>query len=453
MEPGIVLDVVHPASARPGRTTHNRLPTDRQRSIGALARAGLQMFERAYVMGAVFLLSGALIPLLLRETVSSAELNDGHPLIRGLFLATYATMAVFVLSRWKSFMTMVLRDPGMLLLVGFAILSVFWSIDPGTTVRRGSALLLTTSFGWYLAARFGTLSLLRLLAASLTVILVASLIVSIVRPDLGVHASLHEGAWRGIFVQKNLLGRTAALAALLHAVLWRADPRLRLRSAGGFTLAVLLLIMSRSLTPLIALAAVLALLPFAGVVRWRFSRRAPVLAGGVFLAGVAALLVAMNFESAMLATGRDATLTGRTALWESIVETAGTRPALGAGYSAFWSTDNPEVAAVQDEAGWRAYGSHNGILDLVLELGALGLALFAVAVALAVRRSLRALRAGAGAASVWPVLVIAFVLLTSLAEGGLLRQNNLIWVVFVAAAATSVRTRPVHPQGVAGGHA
>jgi exopolysaccharide production protein ExoQ len=422
---------------------------DRRRSLGRLAGAGVIALERVYCMAAVLLLSGALVPLLMRDTVSATELNEGHPLIRALFTGVYATMLLFAVVRWRSFLRVAVRDGATLLLVALAIVSVVWSLDPELSLRRGVALTLTTAFGWYLAARWSMLELLRLLAYGLGAALVLSVVFVLAIPELGVHGGIHEGAWRGAFVHKNLLGKFAALAALLFAILWRSEDQRRWPAAAGLMLAVGLVLLSRSITAVVTLAALLGMLPIVSVLRWRFSRRAPLLAGATFVAGAAALLLAANLDAALLAMGRDATLTGRTALWAAVAEAGMQRPWLGAGYSAFWATVNPGVALVQESAGWRAQGSHNGMMDLWLDLGFVGLALFLAAVALGTRRSFRALRSTARPETAWPLLVIAFVLLTNLTEGGLLRQNNLVWVVFVAAVAIAIRVR--RTPGRAGG--
>jgi exopolysaccharide production protein ExoQ len=389
----------------------------------------------------VILLSGAVVPLALRETVSATELLDGHPLIRGSFAGLYAVMLVFLTLRWKSFLSVALRDGAALLLVLFALASVLWSLDPELSLRRGIALVLTTSFGWYLAARYGMLSLLRLLAAGLGVALVLSAAASLALPALAVHEGLHEGAWKGVFVHKNLLGKFAALAAVLFAVLWRAEDGSRWRPALGFALAVALVLLSRSITAAVTLAATLTLFPVVGVLRWRRAQRAPLVLGALFLAGVGALLLTANLESALLAAGRDATLTGRTSLWAALIEAGRSHSMVGAGYSAFWTHSNPEVAMLQEVVGWRAFGAHNGMLDLWLELGFVGLALFVAVVLLAARRAYRTVRWSTRPEAAWPLLVICFVVLHNLSEGGLLRQNNLVWVVFVAAVAVAIRAR------------
>jgi O-antigen ligase len=71
--------------------------------------------------------------------------------------------------------------------------------------------------------------------------------------------------------------------------------------------------------------------------------------------------------------GRDATLTDRTVIWEILVDLARERPWLGRGYGGFWFSDVYLWFADR----WGAIDhAHNGYMDLWLELGYVGLAMF-----------------------------------------------------------------------------
>ncbi len=68
--------------------------------------------------------------------------------------------------------------------------------------------------------------------------------------------------------------------------------------------------------------------------------------------------------------GRDQTLTGRTEIWERLVPAAMSRPFFGYGNGGFWTTGTREMYAIMS--------SHNGYLEVILELGFVGLTLYAI---------------------------------------------------------------------------
>jgi len=80
--------------------------------------------------------------------------------------------------------------------------------------------------------------------------------------------------------------------------------------------------------------------------------------------------------SAIGSTGRDLTFTGRTHLWEDILREVADHWVIGAGFQGFWVLDNPELLALYDIYVWLPNQGHNGYLDILNEVGIIGLVLF-----------------------------------------------------------------------------
>ena len=72
------------------------------------------------------------------------------------------------------------------------------------------------------------------------------------------------------------------------------------------------------------------------------------------------------------AVGRDPTLTDRTAIW-SIVLSMHTNPLVGTGYESFWL--GPRLQKVWQLFGATINESHNGYLEVYLNLGLIGVLL------------------------------------------------------------------------------
>jgi exopolysaccharide production protein ExoQ len=68
--------------------------------------------------------------------------------------------------------------------------------------------------------------------------------------------------------------------------------------------------------------------------------------------------------------GRDTTLTGRTVLWEMLLNTD-SRPMLGHGFESFWLGDR--LRNLQAQFGFKPNQAHNGYIELYLNLGWIGL--------------------------------------------------------------------------------
>ena len=88
------------------------------------------------------------------------------------------------------------------------------------------------------------------------------------------------------------------------------------------------------------------------------------------------------------AAGRDATLTGRTELWEDIRQ-MNVHPLIGTGYENFWLGDR--LAWLWSRHDWGPNQAHNGYLEVYINLGLIGLTLlllFLLATLIRVRASL-----------------------------------------------------------------
>lgn len=410
-----------------------------RRSMDRVTSAAFRTGEALFVTVAIFLLTGAVIPLLLLESGIESTLDAGSASLRLVFMWIYGVTAFLALLRWKRAVWAVIRDPLTLLVIGFAALSTAWSLEPSLTLQRSVALILTTGFGWYMAVRYAPIDLLRTMVAALGIVLVMSACFGIWLPDLGISRGDTFGSWQGVFTHKNTLGKYAALGALLAVLHLRSERKWSWMSFLVLAFAVPLLILSRSQTALIAVVTLFTLLPLTGVLRWRLATGAPIISGTIFVAGIVIMLIVNNLEPALAAIGRDTTFTGRTALWAAVIESALARPMFGVGYSAFWVPGSPEADWVRRTAGWGADASHNGFLDVWLELGAIGVTLVVLSFVAATKAALRLLRSTRAPEAAWPILCLAFIALTNMSEGGILRQNNFIWVLFVMSAATAYR--------------
>jgi O-antigen ligase len=148
-------------------------------------------------------------------------------------------------------------------------------------------------------------------------------------------------------------------------------------------------------------------------------------------------LLISSAENILVWGGRDWTLTGRTLIWQETWELLQRRPLLGYGYGAFWAEDSEVASRVQEGVGWETPSAHNGYLDLLLELGVIGLAFFGLSTCTTI------LRMFANAWSIhWTLLLswcalLSFVLIYNLVESAMLQQNHLltflyVWVATVA---------------------
>jgi O-antigen ligase len=135
--------------------------------------------------------------------------------------------------------------------------------------------------------------------------------------------------------------------------------------------------------------------------------------------------------------GRNATLTGRVRLWANLSTMIQLHPWLGYGFNGFWAPQGPSTA-IWKTITWTPMRAHNGYLDICLDLGIVGLAVFFALAAVTVMRVLKQLRVATSFVNLWPLVFVVFMLGYNLAESALMKQNNLIWALFVSCLFTSL---------------
>ena len=76
--------------------------------------------------------------------------------------------------------------------------------------------------------------------------------------------------------------------------------------------------------------------------------------------------------------GKDATFTGRTELWHDLLILSKDHFFFGCGFSGFWVTINPELSALYRKYLFLPRNGHSGYIDMINEVGIIGLLLFLI---------------------------------------------------------------------------
>ena len=397
------------------------------------------VLELAFPGVVLLLLSEALLGPVFNPTQSP----DPPAWLRQLWLPVYGLTAVVVAARLqlmsRVFWGGLLLVPLMLL----AVLSTEWSILPDTTLRRAMALSLGSLFGLYLAARFSWRELMDLLAAVFVVLALGSYLSVLVAPGWAIHATIHPGAWKGLWYEKNGLGQIMTWGVLACSCAALMVPERRKLWIAGALLCAGLVIFSTSKTSLLGMMLVGSGL--AVVFGFRRGGLVAVLTAWLALVGLglAVGLAVFAPELVFQALGKDPTLTGRTDIWTSVLRRVEERPWQGYGYAAFWADKQGPVGFVRNEVDWDAPTAHNGWLELLLSFGWTGVIMFAVHLSVTAAAALLSL--GRGACAYWTILAVALFALFSISESTIMQQNNLLWVMYVATSAKLLQLRTATP--------
>jgi O-antigen ligase len=328
------------------------------------------------------------------------------------------------------------------------VLSIFWSADPSLTINRSIALIGTTLFGIYLATRYSLKEQLHLLAWMFGLAILLSILFAVGLPRYGIMGGTHAGTWRGIYTHKNTLGSMMAFSAIVF--LLRAVGAKRRLLWLGMVFSFLLLLLSRSTSPLSHLILLVPTFFIFRTLRWRYRSRTFILSL-ITVVGFSVLsLVILYAESLVRLVGKDLTFTGRSRIWSYAWDMIQERPWLGYGYSSQWSSLGSETGFIWRVVGWEAPNSHNGFLELWLGLGFIGLSIFALQFFCGLFRAVSLISQSRTPEFFLPFLSLLYTVFTNLTESTLLDRNSIYWVLYsmIILASTARVTIPPEKQQV-----
>jgi len=388
--------------------------------------------EQLVTMAFLMIYSGTpLDPFL---SAGSSEVAGDRTIFRLLFATTYIVSFLLIVLRWKKVTYVLSRDKLLWVLIGFCALSSFWSIDSGITIRRFFGLIGTTLFGIYLASRYTLKQQLKLCAYVLAISAVACFFFALFLPQYG----LAGDAWRGIYPQKNVLGRRFVLSTAIFFFLVMTTRENRWFSWLGYITSGVLILLSKSTTSLGNFIMITgAILIYYRILRLKYNIMVPILTFFSTLSLVFYVWFVTQADALLGSLGKDTTLTGRSELWPAVFEMIQKKPWLGYGYGAFWESPNGEFDTIIQTVQWNTPNAHNGFLDLWLGLGLLGLLVFLMGFVTNFLRAIYLIRLDETDVNAWLLVYLTFIILSNLTETTLVDQNSLEWVLYVAAVSSS----------------
>jgi O-antigen ligase len=261
-------------------------------------------------------------------------------------------------------------------------LSIIWSDYPLLTLRRGARLTLELILLATLVSTFDVpermLKLLFRVFLAITLADVLSLALSpVVWGDLG---------FSGVHGQKNEAGAFLYLALPVFAI-GIADRTIsgsRIAAAIALVLAACVLILTQSKT---AMAVSLLSIFLVAVVRMCLLRDVAI---RIPATSVVILLICLS-ATVMFSVGpselfnmvfSDRSFTGRDRVWDFVLRQFATNPTLGVGYGALWQVGPGIVEPLHESGVYEIVNEgHNGYLDILAQLGWVGLAILALFIA------------------------------------------------------------------------
>jgi O-antigen ligase len=305
--------------------------------------------------------------------VASAPLSGATT---GTYVLTISLLVLALyLASGRSF-AIVPRFGSVLLLtyVLVAFSTVLWSPDPTFTMNRSARLVPYVGFGLVFAEYFDFNRLISLLTRAFFIAVFCSVVITIVRPDLGLShiGGGYDSAWRGATIHKNVLGQVCSIGALVCSFSIACRCNNFLFSLLTLLLSIMTLVLSQSATSAAAVMASLTVAACFGAAAQSGLKAKIGLFAVIGVVVILAIAIATSPETIFDFAGRDATLTGRTNVWAAVGADIARSPFWGE-YYGFWGIDSTASEVIWRQVTYQVPHSHNSWLDIWLQLGLPGL--------------------------------------------------------------------------------
>ncbi len=376
---------------------------------------------------AMILLMNAFVSVFTESSATDLVLQE-NKLLQLLLIVVYGFVCLRLVIDIDKFLFVLSKSLPLVALILWSLASITWSSNPMFTLQKSVAILLTTLFGIYFHLFFSKSEQVNILATSFAIVLTASFCLAFIMPDLAIHyGNKHEGNWRGVFPHKQILGQVATLSVLFFFIFRR---NLGILFYPLLTLAILEVIFSQSRTAIIITSFCLISYTSLSILRKVDFITKLIIGSSVLLFSfIIALFIYFNFDEFMYFFGRDATLSGRTYLWDYAIQYIMDSPFKGYGFSSFWETKG---VLIQYFLLYDATSSHNSYLDLILELGVVGFAIMMVMIYQIIFIFFPKISISNPTHNHWNKIYLIYFLVLGTVASSFPAPNTYLWVIFVS---------------------
>jgi exopolysaccharide production protein ExoQ len=321
--------------------------------------------------------------------VEAEQYLEGNPLDRAVLTGLFVIAVIILLARGQKVAALLKANWPIVLFFLYCGVSVAWSEFADVAFKRWTKSLADFCMVLIILTEANrTAAIKRFMAWAGFLLMPVSIVLIKYYPDLGRTYDRWVGtmALTGVATDKNMLGMMCFVFGL--GAVWRITLALRdgvrksarplLAQTALLATALFLLYKANSMTSISAFvfgSGLIVVASFPVLARKRVLIHLMVV--GTLALSVSALF--FHLGSGLVETvGRNSTLTGRTDLWQHILE-MDTNPLLGTGFGSYWL--GPRLQKLWALYWWHPNESHNGYLEIYVNLGWVGIGVLGVLIA------------------------------------------------------------------------
>lgn len=344
-----------------------------------------------------------------------------------LFLFFMSLIPLF--RRYDKIFSFLSKEKFLSVFIFLCLISAFWSQESFISFKRSFQLLITflVLLNSVLFLDYNTL--LKPLKIIIPLYLIINLFSCLIIPQAIDSAS----AWKGIHGHKNGLAQSTYYLFLVSTFLddKRQNLLKKLYLYSIYLLSIILIYKAQSSTIIIVFILTIGY----GLIK-QFEKLFGRLNVGrfiiVFLLSFMLITstVVIYFSSDIIALvpqlfGKDMSISGREPIWGFVISEIAKKPLLGYGFSTYWIMGGSVVDVFASEfGGFKINQAHNGYLEIILQLGLVGLFFFLILLIVFLFRAIKIKKD-------LPIIILSSLLIINYTESILFQPKGICTVVFI----------------------
>jgi exopolysaccharide production protein ExoQ len=374
----------------------------------------------------------------------------GWPGYLGVVATEVIIMALIVLARRRDIIFARALPISLAVFLVWSLASVGWSSYAPQTIAGVALQWVLTSLALGMAATRDSIQIIRAVGSALRVTLGISLGLEllsgiIVREPFSVWGIAGNiavgGPIQGVTGSRNALATMAVIALITFAIELRTKSVTK--RVGVFSIVGAAIVVLLTQAPLGWVASVVVGVMGLIIYLLRRVRESVRLGAQLGVVGVVVIgaVLAWVFRGPLIVLfSAQGTMAFRVELWQRVWQLAQAKPITGWGYVGEWPTRNAVFGYINTGLSQPHSSALNSYLDVLFQLGAVGLAILCAVLGIALVRSWIMAIGRKSSVFVWAPLVLTTLLVASLLESTLLGEWG--WLIFVLVVARASRDLP-----------
>lgn len=355
----------------------------------------------------------------------------------GLSLAVMVMLAKAGLMNTARSLKVIINSPLLAVLSSIILFSIASSDTPIVGLTSVISYLLTIFISTQIAQTYSWAEFEKGIRLGLSFLALLTLLVSLLSPS---NFSTNE-PWGGLIGGRKYFGILCALITSQWLLYWISSQKFSYVFPLCASFFSLFVFFGNSITGLITLIACLYSLFLTSSSRFLKRKDAQLIL--TILGPISLILISVfvyNFPQIAIFFGKDPTFTGRTLIWQILIDKVNDKnPLLGYGYNGFWQvwrgSDSPSYNLKPDPLGdYVAPHAHNGFVEVFVQIGYLGLAIYMLLFIYVIFKAAKKAFSERGIEQRLPLLLVTFLIFSNIGETsrlGMIGPNFDLFVLVV----------------------